>query len=71
MRRIYHKPACRIALRKSTRSGSQGLDVRNSSPSNAREECFFLDIPFYRIRKFKIASKRAPPARGRESRRSV
>ena len=47
-------PARFVAIRNSTRSCSQGLDVRNSSPSNAQGEVFFLDIPFYRTRPIDI-----------------
>src|SRR5450759_882761 len=44
----FQDPARTTTLRNRTRSGSQGLDVRNSSPSNAQGDVFFLDIPFYR-----------------------
>ena len=51
MNQISRDPARPTTLRNSTRSCSQGLDVRNSSPSNAEGEVFFLDIPFYRTRR--------------------
>jgi hypothetical protein len=50
---IFQDPGRTTTLRNSTGSCNQGLDVRNSSPSNARGEVFFLDISFYRSRKGK------------------
>jgi|HubBroStandDraft_3_1064219.scaffolds.fasta_scaffold121950_1 hypothetical protein len=50
MIRNSQDPARQETLRNRTRSCSQGLDVRNSSPSNAQGEVFLLDIPFYRTR---------------------
>src|SRR5271165_6578450 len=62
MHRNFQDPARATTLRNRTRSCNQGLDVRNSLPPIAQGEVFFLDIPFYRTRKFKTASKAVPPA---------
>src|SRR5882672_8173276 len=52
MIQIFQDPVRTTTLRHATRNAqrAQGLDVTNSSPSNAWGEVFFLDIPFYRTR---------------------
>ena len=53
MHPIFQDPARQETLRNRTRSCDQGLDVRNFLPPIAEGEVFFLDIPFYRTRKFR------------------
>jgi hypothetical protein len=56
----FSGPGALTTLRNRLRSCSQGLDVGNSSPSNAEGEVFFLDIPFYRTRR-KLKKKTPQP----------
>jgi len=62
MIQIFQDPVRTTTLRHATRNAqrAQGLDVTNSSPSNAWGEVFFLDIPFYRTRREPCADSDIP-----------